>query len=93
MVREHITIREAQELLDQFLQIPVVLTAPNGLHAEALAIAHRHALPAVYDAHYLAVAELYQCPLWTADRRLLRALGGKGDGIHWIGDYAGNPVP
>ena len=93
MRRTNLSIREGQDLLARFLAVKIPLVAPDGLYAEALAIAHRYALPAVYDAHYLAVAELYQCPLWTDDRRLLRSLGARMPTVHWIGDYAGDPTP
>jgi predicted nucleic acid-binding protein len=93
MVKTGQSVRDAQDLLERFLVAPIVLVVPDGLYAEALALAYRYQLPEVYDAHYLAVAELYQCPLWTDDRRLLRSLGGKVERVHWIGDYAGNPIP
>ena len=87
------SIREAQDLLERFFLLPITLVAPDGLYAEAPAIAHRYRLPGVYDAHYLAVAELYQCPFWIDGRRVLRSLGGKAPHVHWIGEYAGNLAP
>ncbi len=35
----------------------------------------RYDMPAVYDATYLAVADMLGCELWTADRRLYRTVG------------------
>jgi len=93
MRRSDLSIRDAQTLLARLLAVRITLVAPDGLYAEALAIAYRHGLPAVYDAHYLAVAELNFCPLWTDDRRLLRSLGGRVERVHWIGDFVGNPIP
>jgi len=37
-----------------------------------------------YDAAYVAIAEVYRCPLVTADGRLARAAGGLCD-VHAIG--------
>jgi predicted nucleic acid-binding protein len=37
-------------------------------------LAEKHALAAIYDAHYLVVAEQLDAELWTADRRLFEAV-------------------
>jgi len=42
------------------------------LHPRALEIACQYDLPTAYDAHYLALAEIWECAFWTADRRLYR---------------------
>ncbi|HEV2108093.1 MAG TPA: type II toxin-antitoxin system VapC family toxin, partial [Thermomicrobiales bacterium] len=57
------------------------------LYHRALAIANAHNLPAVYDAHYITVAELRGATLWTADHRLLHALGDAFF-VQSIADYA-----
>jgi len=68
---------EAAKLLARFLAFPIVLHNPTGLHERALAFAHVHGLPAAYDAHYLALADMLGCALRTDDRRLVRALAGR----------------
>ncbi len=35
----------------------------------------KYDMPAVYDATYLAVADMLGCDLWTADKRLYRTVG------------------
>ena len=47
------------------------------LHLRAWDLATRLHLPTVSDAHYLALAEERRCDLWTADRRLAKAVKGK----------------
>lgn len=54
---------------------------------QALLIAGAHHLPAVYDAHYIALAQLLHYDLWTDGCRPLRALGGRLAFVRWIGDY------
>ncbi len=76
MVRQGLALVDADRLMADFLDFPVTLAPSAGLHQRALAIAEAHALPAAYDAHYLALAEAQGCVLWTDDRRLLRLLGG-----------------
>lgn len=52
----------ALRLLQRFSSFPIELLAPDGMHARALELANRHGLAAVYDAQYLAVAEMLNCP-------------------------------
>jgi predicted nucleic acid-binding protein len=89
-----LTLTQARELLAAFLAVPVTLTPTTPgdrkrLHDHALTLADRFELPAVYDAYYLAVANLRQCPLWTDDRQLLRAVRPGGPNVRWIADYPG----
>jgi predicted nucleic acid-binding protein len=82
-----VRLDEARALLAQFLALPISLQAPETLYERALVLADEHNLPAVYDAHYVALAELLGATLWTADRRLLRALGGRLPFVRWIAEY------
>jgi predicted nucleic acid-binding protein len=66
---------------------------PSALYRQALVIADTHQLPAVYDAHYVALAQFLGCALWTDDRRLLRLLDGQLPFVRWIGDFQGNLDP
>jgi predicted nucleic acid-binding protein len=68
---------EAAKLLARFLAFPIVLHNPTGLHERALTFAHVHGLPAAYDAHDLALADMLGCALWTDDQRLVRTLAGR----------------
>lgn len=78
---------EARALLAQLLAVPVSLQAPETLYDRALVLAEQYSLPAIYDALYVALAEIRDVTLWTADQRLLRALGGRLSFVRWIGDY------
>jgi predicted nucleic acid-binding protein len=82
-----VQLDEARALLAQFLAVPIRLQAPETLYDRALVLADEHHLPAAYDAHYIALAELLRATLWTADQRLLRALGGRLPFVRWIGHY------
>ena len=78
---------DALRLLADFAVFPVGLLAPPGLHEQALILADDHDLPAVYDAYYVALAQMHGCELWTDDRRLLRLLAGKLPLVRPIADY------
>jgi predicted nucleic acid-binding protein len=59
---------------DVLLAQGILLLHPQALHESAWRIASRFNRPTLYDAYYLAVGELYRCEVWTADRRLYRAV-------------------
>ena len=61
----------AVDALQAALSLPIQVHTQPDLHQRALLIAQRFGLPATYDAHYLALAELYGAEMWTADRRLV----------------------
>jgi len=56
---------KAYNILDR---APVRITTHSGLRQRAREIAERFNLPAVYDATYAALADLYGCEFWTADK-------------------------
>jgi predicted nucleic acid-binding protein len=49
-------------------------------------LAHENKRPSTYDCHYLALAERYECELWTGDERLYNAVGAKLPWVKWIGE-------
>jgi len=77
MRKEALPLEEAQGRLSMLLAVPLSIHAPDTLYHDALALADRHNLPATYDAHYIALAQLFGATFWTADEKLVRALGGK----------------
>jgi predicted nucleic acid-binding protein len=88
MRREGVQMARALQLLEQFLAVPLTFEAPERLSRDALMLADAHQLPAVYDAHYVALAQLVGCDLWTADQRLVRGLGRELPFVKWLGDFA-----
>ena len=61
---------EAEAGLDIALKFDIVLYGDADLHRRALRLSQEFALPAAYDAHYLALAERLGAEFWTLDRRL-----------------------
>lgn len=78
------TTQEAADLLESLLET-VGVEDPPTLYGRSLEVAHAFDLGAVYDALYLALAESENCEVWTADRKLARAVGGRFPLLRCIG--------
>ncbi|GAC1616126.1 MAG: type II toxin-antitoxin system VapC family toxin [Ktedonobacteraceae bacterium] len=80
---------DAKKGLDEIINKTLTFRfSPNTtLSLRAMELAHQFGLSATYDAHYLALAELQECELWTADTRMWRAVKGKLSWIRSLGDY------
>ena len=87
VARGFINRAEAEERLRLFLEFEVELAGPPGLYQAALGLADRFSRPAVYDVHYVALAQIAGCDLWTADQRLLNALGGQLAFVRPLADF------
>lgn len=83
----HLDLGEARALLAQVLAVPISVQTVETLYDRALVLADEFGLPAIYDAHYVALADLLGATLWTADQRLPRELGGRLSFVRWIADY------
>lgn len=82
-----LSLEEASERLRAFIELPLQLMTPEGLHERALDLATTYALPATYDAHYVVLAQEMDCPLWTDDNRLLSQLDGRLPFVRSIETY------
>ena len=83
---------QARLLLARFFAYRITLRSSPALHDLALNIAANYNLPAVYDAHYIALAQQLGCNLWTDDRRLLRSLRGRLPFVKAIADYSAGSI-
>ncbi|HJT57645.1 MAG TPA: type II toxin-antitoxin system VapC family toxin [Ktedonobacteraceae bacterium] len=84
-----ITIEEGEQALIYLLEEIVVLefSQSAALSIRAMQLARLYSLPAAYDPHFLALAEREKCDYWTADARLLNAIGGKLPWLRRLSDY------
>jgi len=71
-----------------------VLTAFEGLGIALEPVTWQQILPlalrfdrSAYDAAYLALAEMTECPLITGDLRLYNAVHEHLDWVQWVGDF------
>ncbi len=92
-IRKHVYFQqilpeEGEEAFSIYLDIPIRIINGPDVYRKAWQLAQEFNLPVCYDMQYLAVAELEDCELWTADSRLANSLKGKAKRIRWLGDYA-----
>ncbi len=78
---------EGEEAFSIYLDIPIRIIDEQEVYRKAWQLAKEFNLPVCYDMQYLAVAELEDCELWTADRRLAKSLKGKANRVRWVGEY------
>jgi predicted nucleic acid-binding protein len=90
--RGTITGSETSDALGMLIPTVVILEPP-GLYPRALTLAGEFRLGAVYDALYVALAEHQGCELWTADRRLVRAVQSQMPLVRWVGEVGGRVGP
>lgn len=88
--RKQLTEMEADAAFNEAMALEVESVSPAELHERAWSLARRFNQPTTYDSHYVALAEIFSVPLWTADERLFNALHGQLDWIHWLGAYQPN---
>ena len=89
---------KADALFDRWAGEEVQLIAPAFCEVDtrhsaeqrerAWEIASEFQFPTVYDATYLALAELSQCEFWTADEKLFMQVRNKLTYVQWLGNYS-----
>lgn len=75
---------EAEQLLEEALNLGITLYGDKALHERALALARSLDLPAAYDAHYLALSERFNAEFYTSDKRLFNSVKDKITWIHLV---------
>lgn len=72
---------------DTLRSLPVRLVSDPDQRILAWQLAKQLDLPTIYDASYLALAQIRGCEFWTADQRLYRKVRSKLAFVRWIGTY------
>jgi predicted nucleic acid-binding protein len=86
----HISRDDLDKAIAEVLDYSLEIATPVGLYERAVLFAVNYALPAVYDGLYVVLAQILGAELWTADRRLLTALGGRAP---WVRPLSTYPLP
>jgi predicted nucleic acid-binding protein len=69
-----VTSIQAAGFYDDFCQMPVEYLDSDAIRVRTWAITEQFSLATLYDAAFLAVAELESAEFWTADQSLLNTL-------------------
>jgi predicted nucleic acid-binding protein len=85
--RQEISPADAAEMLDTLISL-VATDEPSVLYDRALALAGGLGQDAIHDSLYLALAELWGCDMWTADRRFAKSARKRSANVRCVGDDA-----
>ncbi len=85
VLRGELSVADSTRMIAQLLSSRLELHQTAELHARALELASEFQQGAVYDAHYLVLAEEFSCELWTADQKFYRAVNDRIPNVRWIG--------
>jgi predicted nucleic acid-binding protein len=92
-IRLHVYLKkllpeEGEGVFASYSALAVKTVNPSGLYRRAWELAKKYDRPRTYDMQYLALAEIEDCQLWTADKRLLNGLQGKSERVRWVEEKA-----
>ena len=85
-----IRAEDGDALFSAFQQLGIQLRVRSDLPDRMWEIGKRLNPPRLYDASYLALGEVEECEVWTADRRLLNLVGARMPRLRWVGQYDGS---
>ncbi|MDO8531061.1 MAG: type II toxin-antitoxin system VapC family toxin [Dehalococcoidia bacterium] len=72
--RKLLTSDEAMGMVTDILSSGIPVRSPPGLYRRAYELAERHGQTTIYDACYVALAQLLSCEFLTLDKRLYNAM-------------------
>jgi predicted nucleic acid-binding protein len=84
-----VVLEDALTLIDQLEDLEIRKLSPPGLSRRAFEIAAQFQLKWIYDAFYVALAEIVGCDLWTADDALHVAVRDVHANVRLLADYPG----
>ena len=86
-VRKKLTLEQGGAAFAKLRALPIQQVSAPTQRQRAWEIATEFGFTTVYDATYLALAELRGCEFWTADERLFNAVKDKLFFVKWLGLY------
>jgi len=88
VVRGEMGLATAMAALYVVMEFGIEILEEPGLHARAIELAHQLKRPTTYDCHYLVLAEMHHCDLWTGDERFYNSVRKAFHRVKWIGDFS-----
>ena len=90
-LRKELTAEQANVAFEKLQALPIRQISLPGQRELAWRIAEQFGFVTVYDATYLALAQLRGCEFWTADRRLVESVKGVLTFVKSLSEYAASP--
>jgi len=88
VVRREMDLTTGIAALHVVLEFGIEIREEPGLHSRSMELSHQLKRPTTYDCHYLALAEIHNCELWTGDERFYNSVKETMHQVKWIGNYA-----
>jgi len=79
--------QQGEEAYRLYRDLEVTILNPPELAGRAWRLAAEYNHTRTFDLQYLAAAEMEDCELWTADRKLADLTKGKTNRVKWLGEY------
>ena len=86
-LRRELTADQAQRAFASLRALPIKTKHSAEQRERAWEIAREFQFPTVYDATYLALAELRRCEFWTADARLFNTFSPRHPSVCYLPNY------
>ena len=90
LLRGEISLSHATAALHVVFEFGVEIREEPGLHSRAIELSYQLRRPNTYDCHYLALAEISRCDLWTGDERFFNSVVTTFPRVKWVGH---SPLP
>ncbi len=87
VLRRELLEEDAELVFTRLRALPIRHVSARRQRERSWQIAKQFNLPVVYDATYLALADLRRCEFWTADERLVSRVSSELTFVRWLGDY------
>jgi predicted nucleic acid-binding protein len=87
VLHRELTAGKAEAAFAKLQALPIQQVSMSEQRQRAWQIAAQCGFATVYDATYLALAELRGCEFWTADERLYNQVKDKLAFVKWPGNY------
>jgi len=86
LIRGEISLSNALAALIVVLEFGIEIREEPGLHSRAIELSYQLKKPNTYDCHYLALAGIYRCDLWTGDERFFNSVARTFPRVKWVGN-------
>ena len=87
VARGLLTIEDGARLIEEMLASQIQCYDLPDLHRRAMELAQELGQGAAYDSHYLALAEILDCEMWTADERFYRSASHRTTRLRLLNDF------